>query len=136
MRHVLKRTWVLLVAALAIFALGLAIALYLHNILGRWERDNVQTIYRRYAEMLASTLQSQIDLFQVRDREGGIGRESFTVHVLKFSAPNHVRVSLRWLYTLPRAPRASVPLSSRTASPARLTAHTPFPFPRLTYPIR
>ena len=65
-RHVLKRTWVHLAVALAIFACSLGIALYLHSILGRWERDNVHTIYRRYAEMLASTLQSQIDLFQVR----------------------------------------------------------------------
>ena len=55
-----------LAVASAIFACGLGIALYLHNILGRWESDNVHTIYRRYAEMLASTLQSQIDLFQVR----------------------------------------------------------------------
>ena len=66
----MKRTWVHLVVALAIFALGLGIALYLHNILGRWERANVHTIYRRYAEMLASTLQSQIDLFQVSERRG------------------------------------------------------------------
>ena len=62
--HFLRRTWNQLLVGCAIFCVGLAVALYLYFTLGRWERDNIKSIYARRAEALAGNLQSQIHNFE------------------------------------------------------------------------
>jgi hypothetical protein len=63
-----RGTWAQLLVDVAIFCVGLAVALYLFFTLGRWERDNIKTIYARRSEELAGILQSQINSFEARFR--------------------------------------------------------------------
>jgi sensor domain CHASE-containing protein len=56
--------WTQLLIGIVVFCVGLAVALYLHLTLGKWEEDNVKRIYARRAEALAADLQSQIHGFE------------------------------------------------------------------------
>ena len=62
--HFVRRTWAQLLIDLAIFCVGLAVALYLFFTLGRWETDNIKSIYARRAESIAGNLQSEIHDFE------------------------------------------------------------------------
>ena len=62
--HFVRRTLAQLLIDLAIFCVGLAVALYLFFTLGRWENDNIKTIYARRAESIAGNLQSEINDFE------------------------------------------------------------------------